>query len=50
MGMDVRIILVYKDHVSIEATTNIEDEGVLIEIKKEFGGSIKPRSGAKALR
>ena len=43
-------ILVYKDHVSIEATTGLEDEGVLTEIKKAFGGSIKPRSNAKALR
>lgn len=43
-------ILVYKDHVSIEATTSIEDEGILTEIKKKFGGSIKPRSNAKALR
>ncbi len=43
-------ILVYKDHVSIEATTSIEDEGILTEIKKKFGGSIKPRSNARALR
>jgi hypothetical protein len=43
-------ILVYKNHVSIEATTGIEDEGILIEIKKKFGGSIKPRSNARALR
>jgi hypothetical protein len=43
-------ILVYKDHVSIEATTHLDDEGILIEIKKKFGGSIKPRSNARALR
>lgn len=43
-------ILVYKDHVSIEATTSLEDEGILSEIKKIFGGSIKTRSNARALR
>jgi len=43
-------ILVYKDHVSIEATTSIEDSGVLSDIKTKFGGSIKLRSNANAFR
>ena len=43
-------ILVYSDHVSIEITTSIEDEGILLWVKKKFGGSIKPRSGSKSLR
>lgn len=43
-------ILVYKDHVSIEATTSLEDEGILCEIKKHFGGSVKSRANARALR
>lgn len=43
-------ILTYKEYVSIEATTGLEDEGILCEIKKMFGGTIKSRSNAKALR
>ncbi len=43
-------ILVYKDYVSIEATTSIDDNGILSEIKNKFGGSIKIRSNANALR
>ena len=43
-------ILVYKDHISLEATTGMDDEGILTWIKKNFGGSITSRSGAKALR
>lgn len=43
-------ILVYKDHVSIEATTSFDDNGILSDIKKIFGGSLKPRSNAQALR
>ena len=43
-------ILVYSDHVSIEITTPIEDEGILLWVKKKFGGSIKARSGSKSLR
>lgn len=43
-------ILVYKDHVSIEATTSMDDNGILSDIKKKFGGSLKPRSNAQALR
>lgn len=43
-------ILVYKDHVSIEATTSFDDSGILSDIKKKFGGSIKIRSNAQALR
>lgn len=40
----------YKDHVSIEATTSFDDSGILSDIKKKFGGSIKIRSNAQALR
>lgn len=43
-------ILVYKDHVSIEATTSFDDTGILSTIKDTFGGSIKVRSNAQALR
>ena len=43
-------ILVYIDHVSLEITTSIDDEGTLFWIKKNFGGSITLRSGAKAHR
>nr|BBH42913.1 LAGLIDADG homing endonuclease [Marophrys sp. SRT127] len=43
-------ILVYKDHVSMEITTALEDESVLYEIKKYYGGSVRARSNAKAVR
>jgi hypothetical protein len=43
-------IITYNNKISIEATTSIEDEGILIRIKKQFGGSIRPRSNARALR
>jgi hypothetical protein len=43
-------ILVYKDHVSIEATTSFDEQGILSSIKTKFGGSIKTRSNANALR
>lgn len=43
-------IIVYIDHVSIEITTSMDDEGTLFWIKKKFGGSINLRSGAKAHR
>ena len=43
-------ICVYQDHVSIEATTSFDDDGILSDIKKVFGGSIKARSNANALR
>lgn len=36
--------------ISIEATTSLEDEGILSDIKKRFGGSLKIVAGKKCIR
>ena len=43
-------LLSKKGYASLEITVNIRDSNVLCKIKSTFGGSIKLRSGAKAIR
>lgn len=44
-------LLVSKEgYTSCEITMGLEDEYALQQVKKRLGGSIKPRSGAKAIR
>nr|YP_009517220.1 LAGLIDADG homing endonuclease [Myochromella boudieri]AYE93137.1 LAGLIDADG homing endonuclease [Myochromella boudieri] len=47
---DGSFLLTKKGYASLEITMDIRDEHALLIIKNEYGGSIKLRSGANALR
>ena len=47
---DGSLLVSKKGYSSCEITMGIEDEYALLQIKKRLGGSVKLRSGAKALR
>jgi hypothetical protein len=47
---DGNFLLSKKGYASLEITVDIRDSNVLYKIKSAFGGSIKLRSGAKAIR
>ncbi len=47
---DGYFLLTKKGYVSCEITMDIRDKAALFEIKHKYGGSIKPMSGANALK